>query len=96
MRRTYRYDQELGRCVEVTRTDRAPGGPVIMVRPNIAYASPVDGRAVTTWAKRDYDLKASGCVPYETAKEMVQDARAGQKDPLDGLTLNEITRGNYV
>ena len=64
----------------------------IHVRPNIAYASPVDGTPVTTWAKRRDDMARHGCMDAREARECAQDARRNWKTGLEGLTLAEVER----
>lgn len=67
-----------------------PVAPAIRVQPNIAYASPIDGRPITTWAKRNYDLAASGCVDGRTGKEMAADARHKRQPPQ--VTIDDVKR----
>ena len=72
--------------------DDRPKGPTIHVQPNIAYESPVDGRPVTTWAKRRDDMARSGCIDAREARERAADARRNWKTGLEGLTLGELER----
>lgn len=67
-----------------------PVAPAIRVQPNIAYASPIDGKPITTWAKRHYDLAASGCVDGRTGKEMAADARKSRQDMK--IEINDVKR----
>ena len=68
---------------------REPVAPTVMIKPNIAYASPIDGSPITTWAKRRYDLEASGCVDAREGKEMAADARRNRK-PL--ISTDDVAR----
>jgi hypothetical protein len=89
----YRYDESLDRCVEINDPRGASFssfGPEIMVKGNISYASPIDGKPITTWAARDYDLKSSGCVPYDEGREMVQDAKRNRRGLTEGLGFGDI------
>lgn len=94
MRRRFIFDKELGRCVEIPldQPERQGGPQILMKHPNIAYQSPITGEAVTTWAKRDYDMKAAGCIDYREAKEMAADARANRNSAMQGLTLKDVER----
>lgn len=93
MRRRYRYNEATGKMEEVSlECNEGLGLQVVMKHPNISYESPITGEAVTTWAKRDYDMKAAGCVDAREAKEMAADARRYWKKPTDGLTLREVER----
>ena len=65
----------------------------IMVQPNIAYASPVDGSAITTWAKRKYDMESNGCMDAREGRACAADARKNWKTGLEGLTCEEMFSG---
>ena len=65
-------------------------GLTIMVQPNIAYASPVDGKPVTTWAARRYDMESNGCMDAREGRACAADARKHWKTGLEGLTLAEV------
>ena len=62
----------------------------VMVQPNIAYASPVDGSAITTWAKRKYDLESHGCMDAREGRACAADARRNWKTGLENLTHAEM------
>lgn len=72
--------------------ETVPHGVTIMVKPNIAYQSPVTGEAITTWAKRRDDMARSGCMDAREARECAADARRNWKTGLEGLTLGELER----
>lgn len=38
---------------------------LVTAQPECRYDSPIDGTPITTWAQRDWDLKRSGCRPYD-------------------------------
>ncbi len=90
MRRSYRYDETLGRCVEITRSSEPTKTHQIIVKQNISYQSPATGEVITTWAKRDYDLKASDCVHYAQGKEMALDAQRNRRGVTHGMKLEDI------
>ena len=68
-----------------------PAGLTVMIQRNIAYASPVDGKPVTTWAARRYDMEAHGCMDAREGRACAADARKHWKTGLEGLTLEELT-----
>lgn len=37
----------------------------VTVAQDVCYDSPIDGSHITSWAKREEDLKRNGCVPYD-------------------------------
>jgi len=39
--------------------------PMVHVRQDICYDSPIDGRPITSWKARKEDLERSGCVEYD-------------------------------
>jgi hypothetical protein len=67
MRRTFRYDAQLGRMIEVAEAGVRLAPDVMPDLP--AYRSPVDGRLVDGRAQRREDLKRHGCRPYETSEK---------------------------
>ena len=71
-------------------TPSAPAGVTVMIQRNIAYASPVDGRPVTTWAARRYDMESNGCMDAREGRDCAADARKHWKTGLEGLTLDEL------
>lgn len=76
---------------DVSRAPRA--GLTVMVKPNIAYASPVDGRPVTTWAARRYDMESNGCMDAREGRDCAADARKNWKTGLEGLSYEELQGG---
>ena len=72
---------------EILESRQAPGA---IVRGNIAYASPIDGKAITTHRARQYDLEASGCVDAREGREMASDARKGWK--RDVITMEDVKK----
>lgn len=68
-------------------------GVTVMIQRNIAYASPVDGHAVTTWAARRYDMESNGCMDAREGSACAADARKHWKTGLEGLTLEELQAG---
>ena len=75
---------------DLSRGDDDAPGLTILVQPNIAYASPVDGHAVTTWQERRRDMERSGCMDAREARECAADARKHWKTGLEGLTHAEM------
>ena len=73
---------------DVTRSDDT--GLTIMVQPNIAYASPIDGSAITSWAKRKYDMESHGCMDAREGRACAADARKNWKTGLENLTHAEM------
>ena len=77
--------------VDVDDISRAPrAGLTVMVKPNIAYASPVDGRPITTWAARRYDMESNGCMDAREGRDCAADARKNWKTGLEGLSYEEL------
>jgi hypothetical protein len=74
---------------EVSRSSD-DAGLTIMVQPNISYASPIDGKPVTTWAKRKYDMESNGCMDAREGRACAADARRNWKTGLEGLTHAEM------
>ena len=62
----------------------------IIIKKNLSYASPIDGKPITTWAKRQYDLESNGCVDSREGYEMARDARKHWKTGIEDLTLDEV------
>ena len=75
---------------DVRRGGEDAPGLTIMVQPNIAYASPVDGHAVTTWRARRYDMERNGCMDARDGRACAADARKHWKTGLEGLTHAEM------
>ncbi len=71
MVRRYKYDEQLGRCVEIPIEDEKE--PVSAhVWPDIpAYRSPIDGRVISGRAARREDMIRSGCVEYDGPRRVV-------------------------
>lgn len=62
----------------------------IIVKKNIAYRSPVSGKPITTWAKRQYDMESNDCMDAREARECASDARKNWKTGVEDLTLDEV------
>ena len=75
--------------LQEARASASPG-VTVMIQRNIAYASPVDGHAVTTWAARRYDMESNGCMDAREGRDCAADARKHWKTGLEGLTLDEL------
>ena len=41
-----------------------------------------DGKPITTWQQRQYDLESHGCVDWREGKEMAEDARKHNKNEI--------------
>ena len=70
MVRRYRYDERLGRCVEIPIDEREDVKAPHIWRDIPAYQSPIDGRVISGRAARREDLKRSGCVEYDGPKRI--------------------------
>ncbi len=66
--------------------------PLNIIKKNIAYRSPVSGEAITTWAKRQYDMESHDCMDAREARECASDARKNWKTGVEDLTLGEVER----
>jgi len=60
----YRYDTQLGKCVEFFEEEKEFVSPHV-IHDMEPYQSPIDGRVISGRAARREDLKRSGCVPWE-------------------------------
>ena len=65
-------------------------GLTIMVQPNIAYESPVDGSAITTWAKRKYDMEKNGCIDARDGRDCAIEARKNWKTGIEDLKYADL------
>ena len=74
-------------------TPSAPAGVTVMIQRDIAYASPVDGRPITTWAGRRYDMESNGCMDAREGRDCAADARKHWKTGLEGLSYEELQAG---
>ena len=72
-------EKELQNIKDILESRQAPGA---IVRGNIAYPSPIDGKPITTWQQRQYDLESHGCVDWREGKEMAADARKYNKNEI--------------
>ena len=72
-------EKELQNIKDILESRQAPGA---IVRGNIAYPSPIDGKHITTWQQRQYDLESHGCVDWREGKEMAEDARKHNKNEI--------------
>ncbi len=55
------------------------GAPLeVKVAEDVCYDSPIDGSHITSWSKREEDLKRNGCRPYDPG--MKQDYERGIKE----------------
>ena len=80
--------------VDADDISRAPRvGLTVIVKPNIAYASPVDGRPITTWVGRRYDMESNGCMDASEGRDCAADARKHWKTGLEGLSYEELQAG---
>lgn len=57
---------------DMLESRQAPGA---IIKGNVCYASPLDGKPITTHRARAYDLESNGCVDHREGKEMAADAR---------------------
>lgn len=78
-------EKELQNIKDILESRQAPGA---IVRGNIAYPSPIDGKPITTWQQRQYDLESHGCVDWREGKEMAADARRNM--PSKSVTLEDV------
>jgi putative FmdB family regulatory protein len=39
--------------------------PMVHVRPDVCYDSPIDGKPITSWKQREEDMKRANCVEYD-------------------------------
>lgn len=71
MVRRYKYDERIGRCVEIPIENNIE--PVSAhVWPDIPeYRSPIDGRVISGRAARREDLIRNGCVEYDGPRRVV-------------------------
>lgn len=66
---------ETGELIEASEYSRPSGKVVDIFVDNFdAYESPITGEVISNRRKRDYDLKSSGCRPYEGRKIEQQEA----------------------
>ena len=72
-------EKEQQNIKDILESRQAPGA---IVRGNIAYPSPIDGKPITTWQQRQYDLESHGCVDWREGKEMAEDARKHNKNEI--------------
>ena len=72
-------EKERQNIKDILESRQAPGA---IVRGNIAYPSPIDGKPITTWQQRQYDLESHGCVDWREGKEMAEDARKHNKNEI--------------
>lgn len=88
-RRTFRYDNETGAMVEITRHyDPTPTAPLVSGDlPD--YQSPIDGRLISGRAARREDLKRSGCVEYEPS---MKDAAIRERAKADADLERKVER----
>lgn len=79
MKRTFRYDAEVGHLVEVFYSSERVAPDVMGDLP--AYTSPIDGRLIDGRAQRREDLKRNGCRPYEDGEraQMVRNQAAADQ-----------------
>ena len=78
-------EKELQNIKDILESRQAPGA---IVRGNIAYPSPIDGKPITTWQQRQYDLESHGCVDWREGKEMAADARKNMR--REAVTIDDI------
>lgn len=58
--------------------------PLVFVKPDVRYASPIDGRPITSQAARVEDMKRSGCMEYEPGMRQDSDRRMkAEEEALD-------------
>lgn len=66
-------DDQICECGRpATRLIRAP---ILFVRQDVCYDSPIDGRAITNKQARIEDLKRSGCIEYDPGMKQDADRR---------------------
>lgn len=77
----YKSKQTCMECGEEGR--RIISLPMVRVSQDICYDSPIDGRPITSMAKRREDLARSGCQPYDP--EMKKDTDRLRKQEAESL-----------
>ena len=60
-------------CECGAKAERQICAPMLKISPDVCYESPIDGKPVTSMAKRREDLARSDCIPYDP--EMKTDYR---------------------
>lgn len=75
------YDvQQFGRCGKPAEKIFL-SVPVFKIQKDIRYRSPIDGREITTWRKRNEDLASSGSIPLDDdVKKHITDVRKKQEE----------------
>ena len=73
---------EVCECGEVAQ--QIIGAPaMVKCAPDVCYDSPIDGSPITSWAKREEDLKRHDCRPYDEG--MKQDYLRSQEESQKSL-----------
>ena len=70
--------------------------PILFIKPDIYYDSPIDGRPITSMAARMEDLARSNCVPYDPDikqhnEERVRRENAELEKAIDETVDREIS-----
>lgn len=65
--------------------------PMVFVKKDVCYDSPIDGRPITSWKAREEDMKRSGCVEYdpEIKKDYQRNIDHGERE-LDRLVDSTV------
>lgn len=83
-----RWDEQLGKLVEVPLEARTPQRSAYVWNDLPAYDSPIDGRIVDGRKQRREDLRRNNCRPWEGREQEQKQAdrnRAENERRLDGL-----------
>lgn len=94
-----RYVFRNGKFVDPSTNEPMPipersGVVMPMVRSDIEpYASPIDGRMITSRSERREDLARNGCVPYEPMGNMpkgLKNVRFARKHGMEHMLTEEV------
>ena len=70
------------------------GAPLaVKVAEDVCYDSPIDGSPITSWEKRQEDLKRNGCMPYDPGMKQDYERSIRESDAaLDQAVEQSVER----